>query len=167
MITLGTIVLIAPIALPLWHLHSRIPIPIPIITRDKRLKLRIPTHTCMSNLTSHILIPGPHLLMKSKPNTFRSLPQSGNGNPILVAHHFKLHLETTKHPQHQQFKFHFRCRLLWIHRSPMIIPAHSNMTTILCMTTMMMLDADTPLTPMDTTTITTATVTTCVGYSYT
>ena len=39
------------------------------------------------------------------------------------------------------------------------------MTTIPCTT--MMLDMDTPLTPMDTITITTATVTTCAGYSYT
>lgn len=98
-ITVSTIVLIAAKAVPLWHLHSRIPIH--IITSDRRVNLRIPTRMCMSILTSHILIPAPPLLMKGKPNTLRSLPQSGNENPILVVHHFQLRLETTNHPHHQ------------------------------------------------------------------
>jgi hypothetical protein len=100
-ITVSTVVLIVAIAMPLWHLHSRIPIHSPIIMSDKRVNLRIPTRMCMCILTSHILIHALHLLMKRKANMVRSLPQSGNESPILVVHHFKLHLETTNHPQHR------------------------------------------------------------------
>jgi len=98
-ITVSTIVLIAAIAMPLWNLHSRIPIHSPVtITNDKRVSLCIPTRMCMSIPRSHILIPALHPLTKSKPNTVRSLPQSGNENLILAAHHFKLGLKPTKHP---------------------------------------------------------------------
>lgn len=155
-------------AMLLRHIHNRIHIHSPItITNDKRVNLlRIPTRMCMSIPTSHILIPTLHLLKRSKPSTVRSLPPSGNENLILVAHHFKLRSKVTSHFQHAQFKFHFRCRLRWIHHSLLIIPTHSSMTTTLCTTTMMLV-MDTPLTPVGTTTITKVTVTTCVGYSCT
>lgn len=166
-ITVSTIVLIAATAMPLWYLRSRIPTHSPItIMSDKRVSLRIPTRMSMSIPTSHILIPALHLLMKSKPTMARSHPQSGNENPILVAHHCTLQLKTTKPTNHHpQLKFHFRSHLLWIRPSPLVIRANSNMTTIPCTT--MMLDMDTPPTLMVMTTITMATVTTCAGYSCT
>ena len=114
-ITVSTTVLIVAIAVPLWRLHSRIPIHSPItIMSDKKVNPHIPTHMCttMNIPTSHILIPALHLLVKSKLNMDRSLPQSGNENPILVARPFKLHLKTNNHTQHPQLKFHFRSRRL-------------------------------------------------------
>lgn len=163
--TVSTTVLIAT-AMLVWHLHSRIRIHNSITTmNDKRVNLRIPTLMYMSIPTDHILIPTLHLLMWNKSNIIRSLPRSEDENLILVAHHYKL--LPSKIINHQpQFKFHFRCHLLWIRRSPLIIPAHSSMTTILSITTMMLV-TDLPPTPMGTIMLTKATVITCVGYSYT
>ena len=164
LITVNTIVLIIAIPMLLWHIHNRIRIHNPItLTNDKRTNLRIPIRMCTSILTSHILISIHRLLRWSRPNMVRSLPQSGNENLILVARHFKLHSKVINRPQHTQFRFHFQCHLRWIHRSLPIILARSNMTTIMCIMTTIVMNTDTPLTLMDMTTK--VTVTTCAGYS--
>jgi len=85
-ITVRTTALIVTVTL-LCHLPRRTHIHNPITIMNGEIpKLRM--LTCIMRVripTSHI-----PLHLPSKPNTVRSLPQSGDENLILAAHHFKL-----------------------------------------------------------------------------
>lgn len=86
-ITVRTIVLIAVTVTLLCHLPRRTHIHNPITIMNGQIP-NLPIPTCIMRVripTTHILL---HL--RRKFNTIRSLPQSGDENLILEAHHFKL-----------------------------------------------------------------------------